>query len=355
MKIGILTFHRAHNYGAVLQCYALQEFLRKKGHDVGVVDYKLPYLLDCYKPLRFHRFVSKNPFRMVKRALKELQVLKARFRRYHSFDTFIESRFNLYPTNSMETYDLIIIGSDQVWNTMLTKGFDPYYWAQFRRSYTKVISYGASIEQFWEDEDDFEAARLLNGFDGISVRESDAAEKLKNICPQKDVNVVVDPTLLVGKELWNQLAVKPLISSPYVLYYQVRPSKRGLNVATAIAKEKNLKLICLSARVDDLNSRESISASPEEFLGWFRYASFVVCTSFHGTVFSVVFNVPFLSIRLNDGKDSRVINFLNKINLESHLVENVPLKYGEINFKDVEANLNLISESSKMYINKFIQ
>ena len=99
MKIGILTFHRAHNYGAVLQAYALQEILRSKGHYVEFIDYKNPYLLSVYNWLSWKRFITKN----VMRTIKELSLIIKRKRRYDNFQHFIPSKLYVYS----QSYNLI--------------------------------------------------------------------------------------------------------------------------------------------------------------------------------------------------------------------------------------------------------
>lgn len=321
MKIGILTFHRAHNYGAVLQCYALQEVLKSMGHEVSVIDYKLQFLLECYKPFILRRFLSKNPIKCLDRIIRETKLLHSRRDRWCSFNNFIETRLNIAPIESLEQnlFDVIVIGSDQVWNTKLTHGFDNYYWGNFKTR-AKIVSYAASIEEFWDVKDNKKVRTLLNNFSSISVREEDVALNLKNIIDGRTIHTVVDPTLLLGNGEWSKIAVQPPIRKKYLLLYQVRDSQTAKRIASKIAHKYQLEIIALSARVDAINSKECISASPEEFVGWFKYASFIVSSSFHGTVFSIIFQRPFYSVKLNDGKDSRVENLLKSFNLSERLI-----------------------------------
>lgn len=351
MRIGILTFHRAHNYGAVLQCYALQEVLKSMGHEVSVIDYQSKTLLNCYKVFDYHRFCKKN----LAKVIKEIRLLSARRKRSNGFNLFISRCLNTVPVESiMETpFDFIIVGSDQVWNFNLTKGFDNYYWGLFKHpTSTKLLSYAASMEEIWSKEDEPKLRSCLNNFSAISVREESLKLKLSTICTDKEITMVVDPTLLIDTVVWDRIAKKPSIAEPYLLLYQVRNNQKCHDIATKIAKEKGLRLIALSAAVNKLNSKEAVGASPEEFLGWFKYASFVVCASFHGTVFSLVFQRPFYSIRLNDGKDSRVLNLMEKTGTLDKFIDDCPqdTDYEMYDTNMIRHTVKTMAESSMNYL-----
>lgn len=357
MKIGILTFHSAHNYGAVLQCYALQTYLLSLHHEVFVLDYNQPEVLRCYRLFDIRRFRTKNPVVLVKKIAKEFLVFSNRKARSANFETFIKKRLHLLPLQSeyIQKMDAIVIGSDQVWNTKLTYGFSPMYWGQFPRNpQSLLLSYAASIEQYWEERENDRVIRYLSKFDAVSVREKEAAEKLKGLL-NRDVSEVVDPTLLLESRDWEKIVSRPQIDEPYLLLYQVRPSKKAYKIARIIAKKKNLRLLCLSAAVDALNSEYCASASPELYLGLFKYASFVVCTSFHGTVFSITFSVPFYSIRLDDGRDERVSSLLNSMGLSDRFVsEYIEEQDRDINFKQVHARRDLLVKESKLFLDKYL-
>lgn len=326
MRIGILTFHRAHNYGAVLQCYALIQYLKSLGNEVYIIDYSSEYVQSCYKLVNYHRIRSKNPMRMISKLNNEIRAYPIRKARSEKFDTFVNKHFSLLSINNIDDLDVIIVGSDQVWNTRLTHGFDKYYWGNFiRNKNTRLISYAASIEEFWEQDNNKDAIKLLSNFDSISVREENAMLLLQKLMPQKEISLCVDPTLLIPANIWNRIAEMPQISERYLLVYQVRNSEKTVSIAQKIAKKLSLSIVYLSASVFGNNSKVSRYASPEQYLGFFKNASFVVCTSFHGTVFSLVYEKPFVSIRLNDGRDSRVETLLSKCNGLDHFIS----KYDE--------------------------
>lgn len=355
MNIGIITFHNAHNYGAVLQCYALQTYLIQLGHDVSVINYRNNELLKCYKVFDVDRIWSKNPFKLIRNLRKELSVYSVRKKRNRNFNAFIEERLRLVEQETILSgvLDYIVIGSDQVWNIGLTGGFDKYYWGGFgHSSRTKIISYAASVEKKWPDESDVVAKNFLSKFSAISVREGNIAQIIRGYQLKAPVCVSVDPTMLLDMKSWEVMVEKPNIDGPYLLLYQVRLSDKAYEIAKSIAESKHLKLVCLSARVDGVNTKEISGASPNLFLGLFRYAEHVVCTSFHGCVFSVVFQRPFYSVRLNDGKDERAENLLHSLGLESRIVESGnPCDFSEdICWTDVEHRLETLSTDSKNYL-----
>lgn len=359
MKIGILTFHCAHNYGAVLQCYALQEYLKSLNHEVYVIDYRPTYILDTYKTFNWKRCISKNPILLIKKTYTEIVKINTKLKRSTNFNLFINKKLNLLSISKLSKTDLdyIIIGSDQVWNTKLTHGFDHYYWGNFNKnSKTQLISYAASIEEFWKENLNTNAIDLLKRFSHISVREKEAAEYLKKLLPQRSIATVVDPTLLIDKTEWNKIAQKPPIRKPYILLYQVRSSTKALNIAKELAKRKNIELIYLSANANNISSKESQRSSIEEFIGWFKYAEYIVCTSFHGTVFSYIFKKPFYSIKLNDGKDSRVESLINILHKENCFIEYLPTN--NINSQSEYTNMKDINEAiekSKEYLQNALQ
>lgn len=350
MKIGILTFHRAHNYGAILQAYALQEVLINRGHDVEFIDYQSSHLLRIYKWFSWKRFIHKG----IDFSIKELKILSKRKMRYDRFQHFIFDKLILSKClYDMESYNVVIIGSDQVWNTTLTHGFDPMYWGVWNHQRTIVASYAASMEDIIASDKKSEIARLLNNFDYISVREKNIEEQLKPLT-NKHINIVVDPTLLLNREKWLNLGNMPLMKCDYVLLYQVRNNDVALDIAKKIAKKLKIKLVCLSARIDLCNDKVAISSGPLEFLSLFRHAKFVVCTSFHGTVFSIVYHIPFFSVILNDGKDARVINLLSQIGLsERGISEYADHSLSFIDWEYVDKRVEEIRQKSVSYLKQF--
>lgn len=356
MNIGILTFHCAHNYGAVLQCYALQETLKSMGHDVEVIDYRPHYLIDVYKRNVFHRIWSKNPLILVKKMFHELLITKERKNRSTAFDNFIAEKLCLSePIQGKDipsVYDAYIIGSDQVWNPNITKGFDDIYFGHFKfpKGKRKYISYAVSmeVESLKAEYETYIKKQLLN-FDAISVREK-YLQKLLEPLTHKHIELVIDPTLLISKQAWNKLVTKPFVNGKYVLVYFTRIDNSAVTLAKCIADKIGAKVIKISATLHyKLNKYEG--SSPEMFVSLIKYAECVVTTSFHGTAFSLIFNKPFYYIKLHDNKNTRVLSLLSLLNLQDRaIIPNVGVEFKEINYGEANTILSEMRQKSIKYI-----
>lgn len=351
MKIGIITFQRAHNYGAILQCYALQEVLVGLGYDVEVIDYEHHYY-DYYKPFLWKRVAPWHP----RSAIINLQNLNRRKMRYHAFDDFINRNLKLSDKGKLQNicneYDVVIIGSDQVWNPNNSKGnYDKYYWGQFKTDgKPRVISYAASMGGSWRTADWRKIRRLLENFDAISVRE----DYLKNVIKErsaKNAEWVLDPTLLQTHEFWMSKAKKPALTRPYLFFYQARRDERALEYAKEAAKAKNLDFVGISADIMAYNSKSAIPAGPAEFLGLMKDADYVLTTSFHGTVFCYQLKKRFSTLRLGDGEDGRAESIMQLLHLEKHLVTLSEKPVEEVpNWQDVDEGLSVARAASLKWL-----
>lgn len=327
MRIGILTFHRAHNYGAALQCYALQSFLCQEGNDVSIIDYNKKELWEYYrwfkkKELSFAvSSLRKAPKRCIKLLLKWSKIIP----RYHKFRQFQTHKLHLCSTDNIwqHPFDLILIGSDQIWNTEITHGFDPFYWGAFKRpTKTKVATYAASLKRVWQEEDRTRAINYLNKLDAISVREASVAHTVHELDSRLKPILVPDPVFLLTAQEWKAIARLPRTNYPYVFFYQASDSENAFNIAQQVAKEKNMSLIVLSANVNGRNSDKCRGSSPEEFIGWILNADLVVTSSFHATAFSIIFQKDFYCIDLNSGEDSRLKDILQMFQLSDRSINN---------------------------------
>lgn len=349
MKIGILTFHCAHNYGAVLQCYALQKILKTMGHDVEIINYRPRYIVNCYKIFLCNRFISRKPMLFIKKTFSEIKVLKKRLLRYQAFNKFINNQIPLSTKITNNTripsiYDIYIMGSDQIWNPYITNGFDSAYFGffPFKKGKKIYISYAASMERTSLTHQESKYLKhALRNFNGISVREEQLKECLQRLT-NEEIQIVLDPTLLLPLTNWEKILIKPKESEHYVLVYQVRQDDDTIRIAQTIAKQLNCKIIEISAsiRLSNKNKFKTLeTCAPEEFLGLIKYSTFVVTSSFHGTVFSILFRKDFFCVRLDDGYDSRSLSLLNIFNLSSHMIskESTPqiksIDYNNINYR----------------------
>ena len=355
MKIGILTFHCAHNYGAVLQAYAMQEYLIKLGHDCFVVNYKPDYLVDPYKVLDIKKTKELNVKKYMSKVVRQLLTLDIRFKRYDKFEHFINNQLNLRDVDLEKENDIdaFIVGSDQVWNKYICNGFDKYYFGKFSSSKNKKLIAFAASRGFAAitDTDKNNFIDAIKNFTAISVREESFQNFFRTIS-NKDIPLVLDPTLLAGRDILDKIAEKPNVNDDYILIYQVSENPYTLSIAQRIAKELNCKIISLVAwpsykRSEILDQ----TASPEKFLGYIKYAKFVVTTSFHGTALSVLFNKQFFSVSLGNHIDDRSQTLLNSLSLENRVIHDLNFEINnKINYKDVNDKMNSLRQESEIYI-----
>lgn len=325
MRIGILTFHRAHNYGAVLQCFALQEFLINQGYTVKVIDYNKRELWEYYSWYKAEevRFALSYPRKVLKRCVKLLVKWHKRIPRYYKFVWFQNHWLKLCSPSEIvhSPFNLVLIGSDQVWNTKITHGFDPYYWGQFVRPFsTKVATFAASLRGEWEEQDRPIVHKYLQSLDAVSVREKSLAKVVVRLFPLINPIVVSDPVFLLSAQEWKRFAIDPKGKIPYVFFYQAEDSETIYELSERIAQRIGKRLVVLSANVNGRNSEECRNASPLELIGWIKNADLVLTSSFHATAFSIILQKDFFCFDLKMGEDNRIKDLLFQFGLENRII-----------------------------------
>lgn len=339
MRIGILTFHRARNYGAVLQAYGLQEVLKKMGHYVEIIDYRPEVLSRVYN-------TSLN-FKDIKKLLGSLISYPFRKIRGRLFEGFNSKYLNISKFSFTKhiqadvSYDAIFFGSDQVWNPEITGGIDDIYWGNFKTNKKILkIAYAASAGGEIELLSQYDGLeKLLENFDSISVREDD----LNNLISSRingTVTTVLDPTLLITEKFWSDIA-SPVVSGKYLLLYQVNPNKDALFLAERIAEKYNLKIVEIW---NGFNFRDAFGkklfVSPNEFVSLFKYAQYVITTSFHGAAFSLIFRKNFYYVGGSLKNESRISQLLDKFSLSDRFIRQSDL--AKMDFSDIDwAGLNV--------------
>lgn len=328
MKVGILTFHRAANYGAVLQSYALVQALRLYGCNAEIIDYRCKFIEDYYNPKML--LLPKNWKRLIYYILFNGVIIPHR-ENYYSFllQNNVLSEQVYKSQNELKGneyyYDSIIAGSDQVWN-YATAGFDKVYFLKFVADSCKKKSYAASfgISKI-PDNIKEEYRSLLSSFSNISVRETSGKAIVEDLL-NREASVDLDPTLLLDDKKWKKVIknVRPEIMNldKYLLVYAISENQNLLKIANIIAKEKQLNVVYINNRWRKNPGVLNISyASVDEWLYLFSKATFVVTDSFHGTAFSINFDIPFCTYQANSTKiGSRIDSLLSILELKNRIV-----------------------------------
>ena len=344
MKIGILTFHSAINYGAVLQAYGLQEYLKSLGHEVYIIDYRPQYLKDPYQLFQWKFKVEDSFMSNLKSLIRESLVMPIRIVRKSKFQQFINQYLNIYSwKDNLNVFDAFIFGSDQIWNPKITKGLDDIFLGKFKEAKgKKLIAYAASVGAVQNlSQNEFEKLTFyLNGFNRIGLREKTLYEKISKV--NCNVFITIDPVLLAGKDIFQKIAVDVKNERPYLLLFTLGRDEYAVKEAYKIAEQKSLDVIEIISSKESLYNRNiKQMLSPTEFLGYVKMAAYVVTSSFHGTVFSILFHKNFNVIGSDKIHGERIIQLLNSIGLlnrfkmynESEILDVAEVKYDECDLR----------------------
>lgn len=324
MKIGILTFHNSNNYGAVLQCFALEQYLEKMYGDVEIIDYRCVYKKQMYKICQMSRQKSLRgnisaildiPFH-----LKKKLAFEGFRKQYYKMSTHTYEESNQLRKEC--PWDCIIVGSDQVWNEKNTKG-DCTYLLDFVDRPKLKIAYAASFGKNQLEEGIKEKySPLLKEIQSISVREY-AAVALVETMTHKRPKLVLDPTFLLRKQEWKKY-IKPIkVYKSYVLVYTIENSKEIIGFANEIAERLECKVIRIASRtIDYLGHEKVVIPSPEQFLFLIDHAKCVVTDSYHGTILSINFNKPFYVVpQHSQQSNERIRDILSRLRLNDRIIE----------------------------------
>lgn len=355
MKIGILTFHRADNFGAVLQAYALQKYLIMQRNDVDIIDYRCHAIEEVYKSFRIRNYFQKNIKRGLYCFLFDISVTRDVMRKHSKFETFRKQYLHLsspvYSISDIESmkYDIIVVGSDQVWNKKLTSN-DLTYFVPIEG--VKKISYAVSMERSsLHDilENEYFYSEMLKSYSAISVREKGIADNLNRI-GIGNVTVTCDPTFLWKKDFYLELIkeVPSFFSKKYILVFHLQYSDMLNKAASKLSQKTGYSIINLYApfKRGRNNCTEKQDWGPLELLSLIYNAEYVLTTSFHGVAFSLLFEKQFYAIKTMS--TNRIENLLEYMKLDSRIISD--------QFPDIvdEIDYSAIEKCKSMYIQNSI-
>ncbi len=360
MKAGILTFHDADNYGAVLQAYALTQWLKQNNVDAEIVNYQSK-IYRKYKTFRKHLY-KRAPY------ILGVDIIKYRNknRRNKNFASF---RKSYLPTSKemyckkedfngiTDKYDYFICGSDQIWNPEITKGFDPVYFLDFVKSPEKKIAYAPSVAL--KKLTEFQIADIsdyTSSFASLAIREQEAIDILQPYC-EKDINKTCDPVFLPDRSCYDNICSKTYEGKKYVFLYVVGRAvkfKKVISYAEKTAKEKGLELYYIidgDKALYHIDGKNVFGCNPKDFLSLIKNAQCVVSNSFHATAFSILFAKQFITF-LKDGTGSRMVNLLRAFNLENRIFDEdkTDMFKNQIDYSSLEKSLNEFRVDSVEYL-----
>ncbi len=360
MKVGVLTFHRASNYGTALQAFATVEALRSLGVDAELIDYRPEYTERTLRSRYLRKAGSPKEAASIlaNRAIYGNQQ-NEKIRHFLEFIEKIPTGGAVCKTceelaKAAGSYDVILSGSDQLWNKKIT-GEDMSYFFPF--DHRKKISYGSSFgESCLSDERQRQITPWLKQFDALGLREKTALQLTQQMVgPEhsKKLCQVIDPTLLLTADHWKK-QLEPNVKLPrdgYILTYYMIETPVLRAVTEKLKKETGLPVVNLKPSKRQIFCREGQNmmwAGPREFLSCYAGAKYVVTNSFHGTAFAINFRVPMyvapLPVSMAGEVNSRLVDILDWYGLSDRWVET---EQG-INTIDLNASVDHLKQTNQL-------
>ena len=327
MKIYIITRHAIINYGSLFQSYATESFFRQIGYETRTIDY-IPK--SEYGVKRIVTFADFAQLHGVKRLVYELikipdEMIKGLvFGKFRKRMLALTERF--YTLEQLQSHDfgnsILCAGSDQLWGYMPTGRIDKAYFLDFGTERNKRIAYASSFGRTDFDNDFYAELRpLLLPFNLITVREESAVSLIQEHTALPSVPIL-DPTLMLSREFWLNLAHSKVRKSNYIILYQLRKNIAMDEYVADIARINGWKVVRVSTSIYDKLGfgRCRYLVPPEKILSLFRDAAYIVTDSFHATVFSLIFHKQFLDV-LPSTTYERITDLLGKLGLMDRVTD----------------------------------
>lgn len=357
MKIGILTFHRSQNYGALLQALGLQQFIEKLGYDVSFVDYWPEYHNEMYKHFSWKKFKSCSAKGKIKYLFTFIGTFARLTVRHKKTRSFIRRFLRI---SKDRNYDLVIYGSDQIWRKQRRPGYDwynPVYFGEGEVETPHKIAYAASMGII-AVRDDKDRDFLSNGFanfDTISVRESDLKEFIEKEFGLS-YKLVLDPVFLLTKEQWTaNTDSRYLPKYSYILYYRLQDIQQTDAIVNKIVSQTGLPVVELRGYIPlgQYGKRYRFTADAQEMITLINGADYVVTSAFHGVAMSILYEKNFFYAS-EKSQSNRVRSLLQQIGLTDRIIESGELEKVDynnlINYTQVNRLLHDMQKDSREWL-----
>lgn len=363
LKIGLLTWYKNDNYGSALQAYSLHKILNRFG-ECDIVNYSGSHTPE--KSIDFYlRQIYKIYERYIKRAqrkrfLGEIKLRNIKFQSFYSNNfTFTNKCVSYDDLHKLQSeYDAFICGSDQIWNP---KFYSNINFLGFVDDSNRIIPYAPSIgvDSLLNLKSTSDIKKNLKRFKYLSVRENTGKKAIKELI-NRDAVVCCDPTILIGKKYWNNLIKYEQENEPYILCYFLADKKKYWRYVEKLKNELDIdiKVIPINQNDIDRNCDYLSEVGPFELLSYIKNAKYVCTDSFHGTIFSIMFETPFTVLkRFNDNsgysQNSRVYDFLELTGMKNRLeIECDSNILFDIEWKDISNKIDAEISKSMNYLSK---
>lgn len=366
MRVACMTYVNNYNYGTYLQSYALQKVVSDMDcvNEYSIINYTGGTNKLLYKPLKFepNKGIAYNTAKIFisPYSLYRAHMFRQFSQRYLSYTREYKEKEDLFGLNSK--YDLFICGSDAIWQNHKENNDDAYFLSFVDR---RKIAYAPSAAKMQSETADIDKyRRYIPEFDAVSVRDA-STFSFAQPHTLKNVEIVLDPTLLLSREQWEKISIKPRIKSPYILVYNlsdVAGNKVVHHFIDTLKKQTGYKVIKISTGPKVLfKDRAYRIPSPQEWLGLMENAAFVVTSSFHGTIFAMLFHKTFYTFAIGgsmSGNNMKKCELCEKFDLCSQLLDGSfkkDIDISPINYDDVDRILGIERRKSITWITEAVQ
>lgn len=354
--VGIVTFFKANNYGVCLQAIATQRFIQKCGYKAEIIRYCNPYEHASQK-LSYkenNRFIGYFTSLAKNLLLGKQRYYKMGFGNITDQMELSNKAYSAKDQMEQLEYDILVAGSDQIWNPLITNGLDEVFLLQFGHA-KRRISIASSIGSKQPREDEkITFQKAFSNFSAISVREQFAQKSLKGLTSHQ-IKVLLDPTFLFSRSEWinmlGQYSSYNNINEKYILcYFIAREKNKYQQRVREFAEKTGLPVwtIQFSNYRWKISSKRILGATPNDFIALFANAELVLTDSFHGTAFSLNMQRNFVSFKYKSNP-LRIIDLLNKLGIDERL--DMPAsEYKPVNYAEVNSRLEALRQDSKQWI-----
>ena len=355
-RVGIMTYHYAHNFGAMLQSYSLCKVINDLGFQCEIIDYRLPYIDQYVRKERITEVIEQNG--IVIGILKYVKRLLTgqffRDKQWKSFETFYDKYLHKSLPTIVEKnklvemdYDIYVSGSDQIWNLDLN-GYAWEYFLDFVPDHKKKIAYAASNgKAVFSKENSYRIKTLLSKYNFIGIRESKLTSFITN---QYNIaaQTVLDPTLLIDKSEWKRIVNRTLVKyNNYVFIYLVEENEKLLQNAIQYSKKQGKNVVVLA--YNKINNKDIIqikSCNPFEFVSLICNSEMVITNSYHGLCFSLIMEKSFY-VFSHSSLNERIHSLLSLLGLlERQINEEDEINNNCINYEEVNELIKIYKKKS---------
>lgn len=367
-KIGIITFHNSYNCGSMLESFAIQKIIEKLCGNPEIINFSNSGQRRLYSVF-FKNNSIKNIIKniLILPGINKIKYNNKMYEKFKNTNFVLSDEYSNMSQLSDENYNVVVAGSDQIWNITIDDSDDAYFlpWVSNAKKVAYAPSFGAkNILKNSSCPEKYK--KMLLDFDSLSIRENNGKKWIKDLC-NKDVDVLLDPTLLLEREDYDRIADKNYrVKDKYIFFYSPAFNRDICRFVKKISEKYNLKVITWSTKSYYMKFIKTFGfelpdyEDPSIYLNLIKNADLVITTSYHGTIFSTIYRKKFIVVKNGGmyGDDDRVKTLLEQLNMNDRLMpytfDETYNYFSSVDYSEYDSNLPKLKKKSIDYINKEI-